>query len=104
MALFFIEAVRFDSSGERVEKVRWGKSKGGEITPPAFIADPQDADVNTVAEAIANGDEVITKFNVKGSIVMGPLVKAITNDDGTLGITTVAYDAPGFELRDLPRF
>lgn len=104
MALFFIEAVRFDSSGERVEKVRWGKSKGGEITPPAFVTDPEDADIAKVVEALANGDEVITKFRVKDSIVMGPSVKAVANSDGTQGITTAAYDVPGFELSDLPRF
>ncbi|GGC74292.1 hypothetical protein [Undibacterium terreum] len=104
MALFFVEAVKFDGSGERVEKVRWGKSKGGEITPPAFVADPEDADVSKVVEAIENGDEVITKFHVKDSIVMGPLIKVVTNDDGTPGITTAAYEQPGFELNNLPTF
>ncbi|HTD03279.1 hypothetical protein [Undibacterium sp.] len=104
MALFFIEAVRFDGSGERVEKVRWGKSKGGEVTPPAFVSDPEDADISKVVEAIENGDEVITKFRVKDSTVMGPSVKVVANDDGTQGITTAAYDVPGFELGDLPRF
>ncbi|MFZ6647571.1 hypothetical protein ACO0LO_17750 [Undibacterium sp. TJN25] len=104
MALFFIEAVRFDDSGERVEKVRWGKSKGGEVTPPAIIADPEEVDIPAVVDTIKNGDEVITKFSINGSITMGPLVKSITNDDGTAGITTEAYEQPGFELRDLPRF
>ncbi|WP_394778966.1 hypothetical protein [Undibacterium sp.] len=104
MALFFVEAVKFDDSGERVEKVRWGKSKGGEITPPAIVADPEEVGVPAVLEAIENGDEVITKFSVDGSITMGPLLKVISNDDGTAGITTEPHEQPGFELSDLPRF
>jgi hypothetical protein len=104
MALFFVEAVQFDGSGQKVEKVRWGKSKGGEITPPAFVAEPRDASVDEVIDVIANGDEVITKFNIAGEVVMGPLVQVATHADGSKGITTAVHDVPGRTLADLPRF
>lgn len=104
MALFFIEAVRFDDSGERVAKVRWGRSKGGQVMPPAFVSDPEEVDVHAVLESIANGDEVIAKFQRNGGIVMGPQVLGVTYPDGLSGLMTAAYDEPGHTLSDLPSF
>ncbi|MFZ6657495.1 hypothetical protein [Undibacterium sp. TJN19] len=104
MALFFIEAVRFDDSGERVAKVRWGKSKGGQVMPPAIVEDPQEVDVQAVLETIANGDEVIPKFHSSNGIILGPKVVGIMYEDGAHGLTTASYDDPGHSLSDLPSF
>ena len=104
MALFFIEAVRFDDSGERIAKVRWGRSKGGQVMPPALVSDPEEVDVQAVLDSIANGDEVIAKFQRNGGIVMGPQVLGVTYPDGMLGLMTAAYEVPGHALTDLPSF
>ncbi|MDE2428015.1 MAG: hypothetical protein KGM99_04760 [Burkholderiales bacterium] len=104
MALFFIEAVRFDDSGERVAQVRWGRSKGGEVMPPAMVADPEDVDVDAVLEAIASGDEVIIKFNRDGVTVLGPQVVSVTYADGSQGLDTAAFELPGHGLPDMPVF
>lgn len=104
MALFFIEAVRFDDSGERIAKVRWGKSKGGQVMPPAMVDDPQEADVAVVLETIANGDEVMPKFHNDNGIFLGPKVVGIMYADGAHGLSTVGADQPGHDLKDLPSF
>ncbi|MFZ6642239.1 hypothetical protein ACO0LL_21130 [Undibacterium sp. TC4M20W] len=104
MALFFIEAVRFDGSGQRVAKVRWGKSKGGQVMPPAMVDDPQEADVQTVLDTIANGDEVLPKFHGENGIILGPKVVGIHYEDGASGLSTASDDTPGHSLNDLPSF
>ncbi|MFZ6743180.1 hypothetical protein ACO0LC_08155 [Undibacterium sp. JH2W] len=104
MALFFIEAVRFDDSGQRIAKVRWGKSKGGQVMPPAMVDDPQEADVQAVLDTIANGDEVLPKFQSDNGIILGPKVVGIQYEDGVHGLGTASHDVPGHSLNDLPSF
>ncbi|MFZ6722649.1 hypothetical protein [Undibacterium sp. Ji49W] len=104
MALFFIEAVRYDDSGQRIAKVRWGKSKGGQVMPPAMVDDPQEADVQVVLDTIANGDEVIPKFSNGNGIILGPKVVGIQYEDGAQGLSSASDDVPGHSLNDLPSF
>ncbi|MFZ6873409.1 hypothetical protein ACO0LF_15245 [Undibacterium sp. Di27W] len=104
MALFFIEAVRFDDSGQRIAKVRWGKSKGGQVMPPTMVDDPQEADVQAVLDTIANGDEVLPKFQSDNGIILGPKVVGIQYEDGVHGLGTASNDVPGHSLSDLPSF
>lgn len=104
MALFFIEAVRFDDTGQRIAKVRWGKSKGGQVMPPAMVDDPKEADVQTVLDVIANGDEVLPKFQGEHGIVLGPKVVGIVYADGMPGLGNAGDGAPGQSLMDLPSF
>ena len=102
MALFVIDAVQFNAENERVEKVRWGKVRGGEVSPPAWSATPSVADVAMVAEVIHGGDEVMTLFATASGAVFGPKVHAVTYDDGTQGLEVDQNDTPERSLRDLP--
>ncbi|MBC3885125.1 hypothetical protein [Undibacterium griseum] len=104
MALFFIEAVRFDESGERVARVRWGRSKGGQVMPPAMVDEPQEVDVGTVLNTIANGDEVIIKLNGDQGIVLGPKVTGVRYADGMQGLDLEPADGRTPRLADLPSF
>ena len=104
MALFFIEAVRFDDSGKRIEKVRWGRSKGGQVMPPAIVDDPQEVDVGVVWDTIANGDEVVTKFHGDHGIVLGEKVTGVLYEDGVRGLCGDANGGDSIRLQDLPSF
>ncbi|MFZ6863642.1 hypothetical protein ACO0K7_13505 [Undibacterium sp. Ji67W] len=104
MALFFIEAVRFDDSGERIAKVRWGRSKGGQVMPPAVVDQLQEVDVSAVWDTITNGDEVVTKFQRDNAIILGPKVVGILYEDGMPGLSTEVDVVYGNRLTDLPQF
>ncbi len=104
MSLFVIEAVRFNAAHEQVEQVRWGKVRGGEVSPPVWAAAPTVVDVIAVIDAINTGDEVMTIFTVAGDMVFGPEVHVVTYDDGSKGIETDNRDIPERTLRDLPGF
>jgi len=104
MALFFIEAVRFDDSGERVAKVRWGRSKGGQVMLPAVIDEAQEVDVLDVLKTLREGDEVVTKFQRNDSIILGPKVVGIVYEDGLPGLSMETDEVYGNRLTDLPQF
>lgn len=105
MAFYVIEAVRFDSTGERIEKVRWGKIKDGDLHPLTWAFDPEEDEVVSVVEALHAGDDVCTAFPVPGGTVLGPHVKMTVYPDGVEGIETLDQDHhPGRTLYDLPTF
>jgi len=104
MALFFIEAVRFDDSGERVARVRWGRSKGGQVMPPTVIDGAQEVDVMDVWKTLSNGDEVVTKFQRDNGIILGPKVVGILYEDGMPGLSMEIDEVYGSRLSDLPQF
>jgi len=104
MALFFIEAIRFDESGKRIEKVRWGRSKGGQVMPPATVDDPQEVDVGVVWDTIANGDEVVTKLHGDRGIVLGEKVTGVLYEDGVRGLCGDTNGDDTVRLHDLPSF
>lgn len=103
MALYFIEAVRFDGKDQRVQSVLWGKSRGGEVTVPVYVAEPAAVEVDMVINAITAGDEVISKFVINGSATMGAPLCVTHYADGSRGVETMAAE-DGLRLRDLPRF
>ncbi|MDB5761576.1 MAG: hypothetical protein JWQ21_571 [Herminiimonas sp.] len=105
MAFYVIEAVHFGATGERVERVRWGKIKGGEIRPPAWSFEPEEDDVISVVDALRAGDDVCMAFPVPGGTVMGPHLKTVVYADGARGIETLDPDNhPGRTLQHLPTF
>lgn len=103
MALFLIDAVKFNAKGDRVEQVRWGKVKGGEVGPPVWAAEPSVVDVKMVIDAIDAGDEVLTIFHIGGEIVMGPQVQVVIYDHGVEGIELTNQETPSQTLQDLPK-
>lgn len=103
MALYFIEAVRFDGKDQRVQSVLWGRSRGGEVAVPAYAEAPAAVELDDVINAIAAGDEVVSKFVINGSATMGAPLCITHYADGSRGVETMAAE-DGLRLRDLPRF
>ncbi|MBI3284754.1 MAG: hypothetical protein HYZ65_07885 [Burkholderiales bacterium] len=103
MALYFIEAVRLDSKNQRVQSVLWGKSRGGEVNVPAYVAEPAAVPVGAVIDAISAGDEVVSKFTINGCASMGASLCMKQYEDGSIGVETVESE-DGRKLQDLPRF
>lgn len=104
MALFVIEAVRFNAERDRVEKVRWGKVRGGEVSSPVWADEPATADAPAVIDALRAGDEVLTVFTTDGGKVFGPKVYVVSYDDGSEGIEMDHSEIPARTLSDLPAF
>lgn len=103
MALFVIEAVRLSPGGDRVEYVRWGKVKGGEVSPP--VLDHTDVvGIGQVVEALRAGDEVQTIFTDESGPSFGPNVEIVEDEQGAVSITTAAGEVPNRSFLELPRF
>lgn len=104
MTLFVIDAVQFNAGNERVEKVRWGKIRGGEVSSPVWVTAPSVTEVAAVVDAIKGGDEVMTLFATASGAVVGPKVHVVTYDDRSQGIEADKNDIAERSLRDLPGF
>jgi hypothetical protein len=78
-----IDAVRFDASNSRVERVRWGKV---DTTQNIWEASPAEADVIDVVDKVMSGDKVWTIIRVDGQTIAGPRVRVIADAQGVESI------------------
>ncbi len=104
MALYFIEAVSFDETGQNVIKLRCGRSKGGQVMPPATVAEPQELNLSQLHKELLPGDELISKFNQNGSIILGAKIHIEKNPQGDFLVHETEREISGLGLSDLPRF
>lgn len=103
MSVHMIVAVRFNTAGDRVEQVRWGRAKRDSEGSAGWHADVVDQDVNLVIDALHFGDEVATAFTVGNDTLLGPRIR-LTHSHGIEGIDTIDHNVAGRALTDLPRF
>ena len=104
MSHFVITAVRFNAVGDRVEKVQWSRTKGGQVRAPELTDEADQVDATVVVDALRDGDEVGTVFATAGGPAFGPNVHAVTYDDGSNGIEADEHDSPGRTLHDMRKF
>jgi hypothetical protein len=78
-----IEAIRFNSGNDRVERVRWGKV---DTTQNIWEAGPAEADVIDVVDKVMSGDKVWTIIRVDGQTIAGPRVRVIADAQGVESI------------------
>jgi hypothetical protein len=78
-----IEAIRFNSGNDRVERVRWGKV---DTAQNIWETDPTEADVIDVVDKIMSGGEVWTIVPLEGYTLAGPRVRVIADAQGVESI------------------
>ncbi len=104
MALYFIEAVSFDETGQNVIKLRCGRSKGGQVMPPATVTEPRELNLSQILNELLPGDELISKFNQNGSITLGAKIHIERDAEGDFIVHETEREISGLGLSDLPRF
>jgi hypothetical protein len=103
MSVHMIVAVRFNTAGDQVEQVRWGRAARDAEGAPGWHAELAEQDVSLVIDALHFGDEVATAFRVGNEMLLGPRIR-LTHQHGIEGIDTIDHNVPGRSLMDLPRF
>jgi hypothetical protein len=97
-----IEAIRFDSGNDRVERVRWGKV---DTIQNIWEAGPAEADVIDVVDKIMSGGEVWTIVPSEGYTLAGPKVRVVAD---ARGVESIELAEEGNEqrrtMRDLTTF
>ena len=102
MSIFAIVAVRLNHDGTRVERVRWQQV---DSATNQSVGAETESDANEVAQALVNGDIVITIFEQDANTVRGANVRYVELPHGHEGIETEDPERhPGRSLFDLPRF
>ncbi|MBN3816269.1 phosphatidylserine/phosphatidylglycerophosphate/cardiolipin synthase [Paraburkholderia sp. Se-20369] len=83
MSVFAVNGVRIDPLTRRVTHVRWAQ-----VNPKdnSWVAEPREALVSDVVDAITGGDDVYTIFVVGGHRVVGPELKTVVYRDASAGI------------------
>ena len=97
-----VVAVRYTASGNRVDRVMWGVA---DTTANKWHADPSEAPVIEVVDAVLHDGPVYTAYTSEGHAVMGPRLRVIADAIGVESIETAPE--PGNVARtvaELPRF